>query len=383
MFLIAFACKQSPQPKAELALVDLPEMQALKERIEQKEPEAIELYNKLINDANEAMKQGPFSVMLKKTTPPSGDKHDYLSLGPYWWPDPDKPDGLPYIRKDGEVNPETRDDYTDYRAMKQCFNAISTLGKAYYYTENADHAQKAESLIKAWFLNAGTKMNPNLNFGQGVPGRNTGRPYGIIEFNNIGDVIITLEILKMKHALPVDTENGMKLWLTDYADWLQSSELGIQESTRKNNHATWYDVQLCQILLYTGDKEKVQAILEDVKLKRIATQIEPDGSQPHELARTKSFSYSTMNLSGFTKLAEIGLKTGVELWNYETEDGRSIKKAYEFLIPYITSDKEWEYQQLAQTGDYKARFKRLVAHAGKTFNDEYLLKVAEESNTEF
>ena len=47
-----------------------------------------------------------YTVMHKKQVPPSGDKHDYMSIGSYWWPDPSKPNGLPYIRKDGERNPE-------------------------------------------------------------------------------------------------------------------------------------------------------------------------------------------------------------------------------------------------------------------------------------
>ena len=36
----------------------------------------------------------------KKLVAPSGDKHDYISVGTYWWPNPDTSDGLPYIRRD-------------------------------------------------------------------------------------------------------------------------------------------------------------------------------------------------------------------------------------------------------------------------------------------
>src|SRR5512142_174353 len=63
---------------------------------------------RLRRDAAAALGAGPFSVIQKSRVPPSGDKHDYLSFGPYWWPDPKKPNGLPYIRRDGEVNPESR-----------------------------------------------------------------------------------------------------------------------------------------------------------------------------------------------------------------------------------------------------------------------------------
>ncbi len=63
----------------------------------------------LVEEAKEALRVPPPSVMDKSRTPPSGDKHDYLSVGPYWWPNPASSNGLPYIRHDGEVNPESRD----------------------------------------------------------------------------------------------------------------------------------------------------------------------------------------------------------------------------------------------------------------------------------
>src|SRR4030095_5632002 len=62
--------------------------------------------SKLESDARKALTQEPTSVVSKATTPPSGDKHDYMSQAPYFWADPAKPNGLPYIRRDGERNPE-------------------------------------------------------------------------------------------------------------------------------------------------------------------------------------------------------------------------------------------------------------------------------------
>ena len=37
-------------------------------------------------DAAQVASQGPWSVMDKPLTPASGDKHDYMSVGSYWWP---------------------------------------------------------------------------------------------------------------------------------------------------------------------------------------------------------------------------------------------------------------------------------------------------------
>lgn len=370
----------SGQTKDKLTLCDFTEMQTQKNRFVEKEPEAQSLYNNLIEKADKALNIGPFSVMNKTGVPPSGDKHDYMTLAPYFWPNPNTPDGLPYIRKDGEINPETRDNYTDYNEKESFFNAIDILGKAFFYSENKVYAEKAVSLMKTWFLDEATKMNPHLNYGQGIPGVNNGRPFGIIEFGGISELIECLEILEDGNALDPSTKSGIKNWLNKYVHWLQTSEIGKEEGTRLNNHGTWYDVQLCSILLYLGDTRQIREILEKAKTTRIASQIEPDGSQPEELARTKSFSYSTMNLSAFTRLAWFGKKLGVNLWNYETTDGRSIKKAYWFLMPYITTDKVWEYEQLSHAGDYKTRFIKLVKDAGETFNEPAFLDIVEKYN---
>lgn len=364
--------------KQKLTLTDFSEMQAQKKRIAYKESESLESYSSLIKNAEKALLAGSYSVMKKTGIPPSGSKHDYMTLAPYFWPNPDTPNGLPYIRKDGEVNPETRDNYTDYNEKDNFFNAIDVLGKAFYYAEKKVYGEKAIMLIRIWFLDEETKMNPHLNYGQGVRGVNDGRPFGIIEFGGIRELIECMEILEHGGMLDETTKNGIKNWLADYKNWLLNSEIGTQERNTLNNHGTWYDVQMCSIMLYLGELEQLKAVLEQVKTKRIASQIEPDGSQPRELERTKSFSYSTMNLSAFTKLAWFGQKVGVDLWNFETTDGRSIKKAYEFLIPYISTDKKWEYKQLGNLEEVKAGFVSLLMQAGKTFNEENYVSIAQK-----
>jgi hypothetical protein len=163
--------------------------------------------SRIIADADIALNKGPFSVTHKTGVPPSGSKHDYMTLAPYFWPNPDTPDGLPYIRKDGEVNPETRDDYTDFNELRRFFSAVDVLGEAFYYSGDKKYADKAISLIRAWFIDPATKMNPHLNYGQGIPGHVEGRPFGIIEFGGIGGILSTMELLKNENVLDADTED--------------------------------------------------------------------------------------------------------------------------------------------------------------------------------
>lgn len=338
------------------------------------------LYKKLLDAADQALIEKSFSVMEKTQTPPSGDKHDYISLGPYWWPDPNQSDGLPWIRKDGEVNPLTRENNTDYEIKNKMFHNTNALAMAYFFSDKKKYADKALELLKVWFLNKETKMNPNLNFAQGIPGKNTGRGIGIIEFSGITKIISAIEILELNKVMDATTSSNLRLWFSDYLHWLQTSENGVFEKNTKNNHATHYDVQIVSILLFLNKKETAKQILEAVKTERIAKQIEPNGEQLHELARTKSLSYSTMNLRGFTDLAFLGKKVGVDLWNFKAENGASIIKAYEFLKPYAKGKKEWNYRQINSLKKAKRSLKKLFVQAGSQFNMEEYCQIGSTNN---
>lgn len=334
--------------KIEGIYVDFTKIEKAKRQMKKGNEKYSQTYNNLIENAETALNEGVFSVMDKKRTPPSGDKHDYLSMGPYWWPDTTKADGLPYIRRDGEVNPETRGEYVDTDAKNKLFSNVETLGWAYYFSGEKKYAEKAVQLLETWFVNQETRMNPNLNFAQGIPGICDGRGIGIIDWAGINKIISPIQILDAGGFITENSKIELKTWFEDYLNWLLTSEYGRFEDDYFNNHGTWYDVQVVGIEMLLGKTDLAKERLEEAKTKRIASQIEPNGSQPHELARTKSLGYSTMNLRGFIHLANLGQKMGVDLWNFETSNGRSINKALEFLLPFANGEKKWEHQQLGE-----------------------------------
>ena len=98
--------------------------------------------------------------------------------------------------------------------------------------------------------------------------------------------------------------------------------------------------------LFIGDEGLAKQVLGNVGPRRIARHVAPDGSQPLELARTLSHHYTLLNTAGMVRLARLGELVGVDVWNYRTADGRSIRAALDWLIPYATGKKPWEHKQI-------------------------------------
>lgn len=315
-----------------------------KARIAKQDKALTAAFTKLRREADEALRVGPFTVTAKQRVPPSGDKHDYLTLAPYWWPDPSKPDGLPYIRRDGETNPESKRD-TDNPKLNAMADAVETLSLAYYFTGEEKYADRAALLLRVWFIEKATKMNPNYEYAQAVMGRNNGRGAGLIDARNFIQVVDSIGLLAGSRAWTKTDQQAMQDWFRAFTQWLQTSANGKEEAAARNNHGSWFAATLASCALFIRDEALARKTVEAVKA-RIAWQIEPDGRQPLELERTRGMSYSLFNLNALLTVATIGEKVGVDLWNYRANNGRSIGKAIEYLAPFAFGEKEWPHKQI-------------------------------------
>jgi hypothetical protein len=326
-------------------LLDGKHLQAVRDRVGRGDKTLDSALAALRRDAQAALKADSYSVVDKKSTPPSGDKHDYMTLAPYFWPNPETPDGLPYIRRDGEYNPEV-EKLPDRIVMNKMAADASTLALAYYFTGEEKYAAKASELLRAWFLDPATRMNPNLEYGQAIRGVNTGRGIGIIETSVLAEMLDYVGLLADSTAWTPADQRGLEKWFAEYLKWLQDSPHGRKESAAKNNHGTFYDLQVARFALFTGNEKLAVEMLREVGPKRIAVQIEPDGRQPLELSRTKALGYSLANLRGLILLARLAEKVQVDLWNYRTADGRCIPKALDYVLPYALGEEKWPYKQI-------------------------------------
>ncbi len=300
---------------------------------------------KLRAEAERALKLRPPSVMDKSLRPASGDQHDYFSFGPYWWPDPTKANGLPYIRRDGDVNPTSRKN-TDDTAFGHLSEAMQTLGLAYWFTTDERYAQKAAEMARVWFLIPATRMNPNLQHAQAIPGINDGRGIGIIESRHLTTIQDALALLGDSPAWTTADRAAMTAWIAEFYTWLTTSPHGLDEQGELNNHGTWYDMQAAHLALVLNRPAEAKKILATGLTRRLAYQISPTGAQPLELARTNSLNYSCFNLEALFSCAQLARHVGIDWHHYTSPDGRSLRAALTYLAPYVDPAKVWPKQDL-------------------------------------
>lgn len=300
----------------------------------------------LTNAARKELKRRPVSVTEKPQAPASGDKHDYSSLAPYFWPDPAKPDGLPYVRRDGQRNPESAGAHSDATRLDHTATAAHTLALAYYLGGREEFAAHAARLLRVFFLDAATRMNPNFNHAQAVPGRNTGRGTGMIESRSLKEVCDAAGLLAASPHWTRGDQEGLQQWMGQFVDWALASPHGREERAARNNHGTFYDAQVAHLALFCGRTNLAREIIASAATNRLDRQIEADGRQPLELARQDSFSYSRFNLFAMFDLATLGDRVGVDLWRHETPAGGGLRRALDFLLEHASDPaKPWPWEK--------------------------------------
>jgi hypothetical protein len=288
-----------------------------------------------------ALGQGPWSLTYYGAVAPSGNIHDYTSEAPYWWPNPEDPEG-PYIRKDGIIR---HDRFMGHRqSMDEVSNAVFLLCSAGYYLDETKYLARAAELLRIFFLDAATRMNPHIEYGESIKGICNGRAAGIIVLRQMDRIVHALGFLGEYEEWQAVIQ-GMKVWVSQLLEWLTTSEIGIAESKAGNNHAVWWTTHVAAYAAFTENEKQLNLAFEHFKQVIIPEQIQQDGSLPEEMARTRSFHYTMFHLDAMALLCEIAYYRGVDLWNYTTSDGRGLRRAIEFVTPYLDNPYLWEWEQ--------------------------------------
>jgi len=310
------------------------------------------LIHLIIEKATGSLSNEPYSVVRKSTLSPGGDIHDYWHPSPYYWPNPDTETGLPYIYRDGIRIPgtimfEKESEKYDRTSIQKLFNESTILSLAYNFSGNEVYAEKAALLIREWFLNEDTRMNPHLKYAQVQLGHspNSIISSGIIETKDFYFFMDSIRILRQSKIWTTKDDFILKQWFYEFLTWLLTSNQGKKERQAKNNHGVCYDLQVASIAAFLGDISLLYDIAKTVQA-RLVDQIDLNGMQPYEITRTITFHYCTFNLQLWINMATVLENTiGYDLWGFSSNGHGSIEKALNWLLPYYKM--QWPYKQIS------------------------------------
>jgi hypothetical protein len=362
-------------------LVKLEHLTLSKQLWQAGDPKITWCMSELIRDAKKALKKGPYSVTQKKYCPPSGDIHDFMAYGIYYWPNPKTKDGIPWVLRDGYRNPDA---IVDWKQIRLLADSAEVLSLAYYFTGKEAYARHAALILRTWFIDKATRMNPNVNYGKVIPGSRKGgySAAGMAyRFRKIYDAAGILE------SSPFWTEAdkiALQQWTKDFIRWTETSPYGEHERKTRNNHSTFFHMTITLQALYIGDMDKARKTLRSYIEKMFPIQFAADGTQPIEMRRANNYDYHRANLMAALDIAQLaGHFDGIDLWNHKTPSGTSLRKSIEFLVPYFTGQKNWPYFKSAKFEVSSTSRRRLLRRAAVGFGNPNYEKAAKSINGNF
>ncbi len=331
---------QSAPQELALVTLDYPSLLARKKALDS----GNKAFQELIEKADQLLAVTPEKV-TDGDVPPSGDVHDFYAIGKLSWRNPDTPDGLPYSRRDGLTNPEADGDRYDLGRYNRTISRINLLALAWFYSGDEKYAGKATELLRVWFLNKESRMNPTLKNASALPGVYDGMPVGIIFGVVLIKMVDHVKLLTHSSSWTQQDNEALKGWFAAYRDWLLESNLGKKEGAATNNHGSWYGAQVAAFSIYNDRPDQVAPVIARAR-EQLDEQVAADGSMPRETARQRSLHYSVYGLQAFTCLARCAELTGSDLWGYRSDDGRGLELAFRFLEPFVTGSREWPWKDI-------------------------------------
>ncbi|KAH9947891.1 chondroitin AC/alginate lyase [Amylocystis lapponica] len=308
-------------------------------------PNTVEAQKTIVLWADQLAAKGPWSVMNKPITPPSGNKHDYMSWSPYSWPEcstneteitPEEVWTMcPFVTKDGLFNPDARlvNDVGSFSAMA---DAVLYNSLAWVLDGSSRYSENAVLFLRTWFLDTNTAMAPHLNYAQmkrGPDGQN-GSHTGVLDLKCMTKIASGVLVLRLGNASiwTPDLDRRLIRWAREYIGWLQESPIAILESEAVNNHGSFYYNQLAALQILVGDNIGARQTIMRYFDTLFVNQTAANGDQPLESARTRPYHYRAYNLAAMITNAKLGSYLGCDVWNNTSGSGATVQTALDYAM---------------------------------------------------
>jgi len=269
--------------------------------------------------------------MEESQAPPSGDKHDYMSIAPYFWPDPKKPDGLPYIRHDGKVNPESRDEAYDHgRIGVMAKNTDRWRWRIIFSGKEVLRRQAAKFCARGFSIRHADESQPE--FHPGGAGENTGPRHGHSGGRNIAVAADARNCWRARPRGPRRTSRNSK------PGWRRIST-GCSRATRsrearaRNNHGKLLRRASMELALVLGKNDVAKKIAENGQVQAPRRADRARRRHRSNWCGRRPWAIRNSNLEALFMLATMSEYVGVDLWHYQLPNHRdALATALDFLL---------------------------------------------------
>ncbi len=304
------------------------------------DPILSEEYDLLIQGANRFLSHNFRYITEKPQVPSGGSINDYVSIARYWHPDST---GAHTIYRDGITNPLV--EQFDRPKLAEMSSGVYTLALAYYLSDDEIYAEKATEILKKWFFEPYSKMNPNMDFAQirlGVPDTGGGGSPGIIDAIDFIQVVDAVSILYDSNSWSGNSHIKLKEWFYHFSRWIiRNYNADAYDVT---NVSTWLDAQRAIYFMLSEQDDKLNSdfYIPPVS-ERISAQFNTDGVQPFEVTRGRPQHYVYFNLRGYMNIIHLRKnRTATDRdWQIlNTPSKGGLKPALDMIANYVLNRSE-------------------------------------------
>jgi hypothetical protein len=235
--------------------------------------------------------------------------------------------------------------------------AVPALASAYQLTREEPFAAGAVAWLRAWMIDAATRMTPAMEYGQTSREGKAGRMEGIVEALPLVEVALAIPFLAASPSFTEADDKAVRAWFAAYLDWLTRPQdsgprLAALARDSKDHHGTSWLLQASALAILAAEGSDA-ARAEDAMLAQLReyykhvllrAQLTADGTFPSELTSANPYRNSLFNLDMMAGVCHLLSTRFDSVWNYSLEDGPGMRSAIAYHFPYIADPSTWPYK---------------------------------------
>jgi hypothetical protein len=301
-------------------------------------------HDRILTLAGSAIRQPvqPITSIPAKRSP--GAANDYYSEPEDYFPSKDGE--APWVRRPSAANPEAFAAHRDL--VYELGRSVSALTAAFVVTGEDRYAARAAEHLRAWFVAPGTRMTPNLQFAQRIPGAAAGRPEGVIETVPLAEVARSVRFLAGSNTLTAAELTAIRKWFAEYATWMNESRMGGLARDSKDQHGSSWLFQSAayadaNVTGLTSDDSTLSALRHRFRTMTLRAEITGIGIFPHVVSSPNPYRDCLFNLDLLCLACELMTTRFDNPWEFELQDGPGLRAAVAFHYPAIGNRAVWPY----------------------------------------